>query len=295
MIACALAMGALAAPACASSAADPDQGGAVEGTADGSGVLVLRSVPSGAYVYVDGSFLGLTPITSGPLEVGPHRVWFRSMPPMAFEPEPVPERTIDVAAGDTLLVEERLGTLVRLDSDPQDAEIVKNGRVIGHTPLITRWRERDREGVRIRKDGYHAESATAERLRGGGDVVFTLRPVDAAQPAGPVTSVGSARLSLTNWMILGASAASVGLAIYYKDVADDAYAGYERSAIPADMSRLLDRADRYDGYAAIAWAAAETGLVVSAWLLTRHFLRDDVTPVLDRSRDRTGIGLQWRY
>ena len=58
-----------------------------------TGLLFVSSAPPGAYVFLDGTILGQTPLEPLTVAAGEHTVWFRSRPPGEFEPLPLPERT----------------------------------------------------------------------------------------------------------------------------------------------------------------------------------------------------------
>jgi hypothetical protein len=247
--------------------------------------------PEGVLVLVDGAVAGTTPVTIE-TTAGPHDVWFRSLPPSEFEPQPVPVRSVEVVSGDTLLVVENVGFISTITSKPPGAAIELGGKILGVTPTQVRWgRDASLE--------FHVVAPRHERaivrfadLVPGGSVHIDL-VVERDEPSVP----GERPRSTPRWLpwgVLAASGASAALAVYLKEEADEEFERYEESALPAEMTRRIDRADRLDRLSATAWIAAEVGVVVSFWLFRSEILEDRGDPVhLSVAPDRVGVVVPW--
>ncbi len=147
------------------------------------GTLALSSNPSGATAFIDGQFVGYTPLRYGTL-VGEHTVRYE------FENYEAFETTTTVQGGQverveaTLTSSERTGSLVFV-SDPPGADVFVGGEYVGTTPT---------ERVTLRPGTYQArfllgeyEEETVEVSVSGSinqEVNATLTPI--APPTGAV-------------------------------------------------------------------------------------------------------------
>jgi hypothetical protein len=129
------------------------------------GRLVVRSVPAGALVTVDGRIAGETPITVTDLSLGPHTL-------VIARPGYVP-RTERVAlsarsVSRTVTVELRPGMDVRtapfgsiyVDSRPRGARVLVDGRLVGTTPLGLPELGGGEHRVQMEMDGYLPHTTT---------------------------------------------------------------------------------------------------------------------------------------
>jgi hypothetical protein len=96
------------------------------------GTLSITSSPSGAEVYVDGSFVGFSPLRFG-TSAGIHTVELRLVGYFPFS------TTLELAGGETRRLEPLLeldnrGT-VYFESNPRGADVYVNGQYYGATPL----------------------------------------------------------------------------------------------------------------------------------------------------------------
>ncbi len=239
---------------------------------DGWGVLLVSSSPPGAYVLLDGDLIGRTPLDAVRVPTGEHRIWLRSRPLDEFEPLPIPERRFTVAAGESVFVAERLGNLVRIESEPEGAAIVSGDQQLGRTPSVLRWCEREAEAVRIRYPGYFSVELGSARLATEDLIQVRLEAIDGTRGE-PIVTEG--RDPLPSWRGWGAAALGAGftvLALQLKSEADDSYERYLASAMPSEMERHLRRADRYDRYATVSWIAAEGSFLLALWFFTENVL-----------------------
>jgi len=270
-------------------AKEPPVAATSDTVATGESWLRVTTEPSGAFVFVDGELMGPSPLMVG-VSAGEHRVWFRSLPPPEFEPQPIPIRKITVPPGDTLQVAETVGSVSYLTSEPPGASIVQGSEIIGVTPAAIRW-GRDTGEIQLLADFHLPARVSLARFVPGNTVHVALEkdPVSAVAPAPDRSSPG-----WLPWGILAASGVSAGLAVALKSVADDEFDRYERAALPGEMARRIDRANRYDRYSSVAWVAAEAGVVVGFWLLRdRLFGGADDEATLELAPDHVGVTVPW--
>lgn len=96
------------------------------------GTLDLNSTPSGAAVYVDGQFVGYTPVRYG-TGAGQHTIEFQ------LDGYETVRRAVNVGGGQTVSVSANLSPVQRtgtatFDSQPRGAEVIVDGTVVGITP-----------------------------------------------------------------------------------------------------------------------------------------------------------------
>jgi hypothetical protein len=263
-----------------------------------TGVVFATSSPPGAYVYLDGELIGRTPVAPLSIEAGSHRLWFRSRPPGDFEPLPLPEHAFSISPGETIAVAERIGRLVRIESEPGDARVMRGAVCLGTTPALLRWHADAPGMVRVVHDGYFSAELRPERLAEGGVIRIRLEPIGPLPRTTPL--VGDSDGRGERWPAWGAVALGAGctaLALHLKAEADDAYDRYAGTALPAEMDRQLRRADRLDRYAVVTWVVAEASFLAAILLFTDGALLKEsgVRPAGSFSRDGGRLGAQWRF
>lgn len=176
------------------------------------GTLDIRSQPSGARVFVDGQFVGVTPVRYGTLE-GAHEVRIEREGYETFV------TSVNLRAGQTQLVEtglapvRRTGT-VTFSSQPQGAEVLVGGRSIGRTPTATVTLDEGSYQARFVLPGYEERvvtfdvrgntnqnvSAELRALRGSLSITANVggaRVFVNGSEAGVIAS-GTGRLSIPN-------------------------------------------------------------------------------------------------
>lgn len=130
------------------------------------GTLAVSSSPRGAEVYVDGDFVGYTPVSFGD-RPGRHEVEVRLDGYQTYR------ETVNVRPGTTTQVDARLtqvrrtGT-VSFDSSPSGAEVYVDGRFIGTTPTSATTFDQGRYQARFTLPGYQ-EAFVDFTVSGGTD------------------------------------------------------------------------------------------------------------------------------
>jgi hypothetical protein len=240
-----------------------------------SGVIVARSDPPGAYVGVDTLLVGRTPLDPFSLPAGRHTIWLRSRPPDEFEPAPAAVHVVIVAAGDTIVIEENLGRLVWIESDPGEAGVVVDGEAVARTPAWIRWH--GREIVELERPGHERRDVTALLREGREALRVGLRPLDGDAARHPAVVSGlDGRPNWSAWGVVGLGVAGTVLAVHFKEKADRAYDRYLEAASTSRMESNLDEAERFDRYSTVSWVAAEAAYFAAIWLFVRDVLRSEI-------------------
>lgn len=147
-----------------------------------------------------------------------------------------------------------LSKKVFIDSTPQDAAIIKNNSLVGHTPNFIELKSSDK--LELRKGSSVTE--LSKNLLGSNSPI----PIDFEKNNKPVSFSDSPifKVLLGSAVILGATAA------YFKLQADNKYDDYLRSK---DRS-ILDQVDKLDLYSGISFGL----LQVNFGYLIYRFLTD---------------------
>jgi serine/threonine-protein kinase len=149
-----------------------------------TGRLLVRTMPAGAQVSVDGKDVGRTPATVRDLARGPHRVRVThdgyaaqerrvvvsaSRPAqsvniaLARAPVPPPARTAKAAPATSAsagAAAARLPGALEVDSRPAGAKVYLDGKLIGNTPLSLPSVAAGEHAVRLEHDGYRNWSSS---------------------------------------------------------------------------------------------------------------------------------------
>ena len=158
-----------------------------------TGSLSIGSSPSGASVYVDGTYKGVTPLIVSDLSPGSHQVRLAMTGYYDYSP------TLFVTAGETTPVSATLSQVpaaattgsLSIGSSPSGASVYVDGTYKGVTPLIVSDLSPGSHQVRLARTGYYDYTRTVSVTSGGTTPVSaTLSQVPAAATTGSL-SIGS--------------------------------------------------------------------------------------------------------
>jgi hypothetical protein len=154
--------------------------------APATGQIIVRSVPSGALVTIDGRTRGTTPETLGDLSLGVHTVQVarpgytpasRRVTLTAARPKSEISLTLRAAVGEPGA---RAGSLV-VDSRPRGARVTLDGKDVGQTPLRLPNVSVGTHSVRIELDGYRG--VTSQVVVKPGEQASSAVTLERASPS----------------------------------------------------------------------------------------------------------------
>lgn len=231
------------------------------------GTLDVRADVDSALVYIDGSFVGTTPMSVPGLTPGLHIVHVAHPDVPSWHAPSVTDTVI--VEPDTRL--ERFYALRpwrTVRSVPSGAEVLLGGSVTGTTPfLLPPEALTDQDSLTLRHPLYRTTTVPVDAA--GGEVpLITLEPLDGgghgASPM-PVEVQMPSPPSSTGLIISGIATIAFGTAsAYFKVAADRTSEEYLKTRDPA----LLHRRDQLDTSAAVSLA----GMQVSLGFLVYFFL-----------------------
>ena len=157
------------------------------------GTLAVRSSPSDAAVYVDGNFVGYTPVNFG-TRPGRHDVRVERQGYESYS-QSVVLRPGSTATIDARLQQVRRTGQVSFDSNPRRAEVYVDGRYVGTTPTGSIQLEAGSYEARFSLPGYQDTYVRFDVRSGGSQTVSTqLRGMQGSLEI--VANVGGAQVFL---------------------------------------------------------------------------------------------------
>lgn len=157
------------------------------------GTLQVRSNPQDAQVFVDGEFVGYTPVNFG-TRPGRHEVRVERSGYDDYR------ESVNVRPGRTTSVEARLSQVrrtgsVSFESEPRNAEVHVDGRFVGTTPTGSVSLEAGSYEARFRRDGYQ-DAFVSFDVRAGGSQTVNARLRSRVGRLEVQANVGGARVFL---------------------------------------------------------------------------------------------------
>jgi len=236
----------------------------------GQAILRLRTTHDSLRVFLDGTFIGRTPLTDLPIPAGCHELDVRSPQWPSFQADDF-VTTFSVAAGDTFTAVGKFPTFFRINSIPYQAQVLVNGERIGETPLMLAGQS---QGIRLRleKTGYEPweqsfascpDSAQLIRLKP--EAAWLMQQRRAA--ASSRRTIEWHRRGLFGSLLLGL--VSGAATIYYRDQGNEAYSVYLGTADPLKMEHYYSRARHYDRTAGASYAMFELSFILSGYFFLK--------------------------
>ncbi len=235
------------------------------------GYLSLQTKHKGLEVQVDGQFVGYTSDEVITLTEGTHKVTVRH-----------PDRSnwldedwfanVRIQPGDTLRVPVVFKKSYSINSRPYGASVYLEDEYIGETPIYFQLLENEVGKVRISKSGFKKKVLTVgDSEQQFFDVTLKRKPtaVDTT-----VTKKGDdlqdSNFKVYLYSAIGLAAVSGGLALYFRNEANNKFDQYQNTGDPELFETFFDDAERYDRYAAISFGVFQASFIASFYLLLKE-------------------------
>jgi hypothetical protein len=229
------------------------------------GVLSVSSVPAGAEVFLDSTFLGTAPLRVDSIPVGKYRL--RLAYPTARSWNAF-ERTeeAEISEESETYFNYSIGSIVMVNTDPPLATVFHHRQPLGVTPLYHRSGVRLSGDLMIVKEGYK-EVVLPLRPDQISYELIRLTPLDGRSSNLPeVFNSNDPRDRSDRWGAYFAGASMVGsgvLAAYWKDRANRDYDLYLRTG----DNGLRESTRRLDRHSAIALTISHLSFAILTYLL----------------------------
>ena len=128
---------------------------------EGTGILVVKTLPSGSEVFLDGEPVGVSPVTVDGVSSGVHQVEAKFEDLKALERVTV--RASQVSRTDLELVGDR-SVQLRVSTNPPDCQAFLDGQPVGTTPLILKHVSVGEHHLRLEKEEHYPRTASFETV-----------------------------------------------------------------------------------------------------------------------------------
>ncbi|MBI5021601.1 MAG: hypothetical protein HZB59_09205 [Ignavibacteriales bacterium] len=212
-------------------------------------------------IYVDSTFIGVTPIDSAIVASGTHKITAATFHSSQWN-NVVYEETIDIPLNSHVNKYIFISKPIKIFTEPFNAAVYKNDLLVGRTPMtIGEW-EKDMK-IKLTLNGYRDSTisiVTNEFL----PKIFLqqLTPPDGKSNPIFLDSDGTDKL-LPVYIAGGTAIVSGVTAAYYKIQADKFYKEYRSSK----NNQLLDRVKRFDTVSGISLAVSQVSIAILSYLL----------------------------
>jgi hypothetical protein len=235
------------------------------GTAFGARVRI-ESDPPGLAAWGNERYLGRTPLEAI-LEDGRVAVVLAAASDTLFAP-PVADTLLTIAGQESLTVRIRAARTVSIRSRPYDLPLMRDGVVIGRTPLDFPLDARRPGRLDLLTPSGRVPVPT-DTLLARGVWSWTGKPGPSEGVTGGKTST---LRKLGRYALPGLAVGFAAGATLVKDAADRSYSRYLETADPGRIDRSYDETRHRDAISTALWTAAEACVVSSiiAWILPEH-------------------------
>lgn len=226
----------------------------------------IESDPAGLAVWGNEQYLGRTPLEAI-LAEGRVALVLAVASETLFAP-PLADTVVTIEGQEDLTVRIRAARTVSVRSRPFDLPLLRNGILIGRTPLDFPLDAR-RPGRLDLLTPSGRVAVPTDSLLARGSWSWT----GAAGPSEIVTAGRSSTLRrLGRYLLPGLATGLATGATLVKHAADRSYDRYLETADPGQIDRYYDQARHRDALSTVMWTAAEACVISSiiAWILPEH-------------------------
>ncbi len=240
-------------------------------TGELAGYLKIDSDSSKIEIRLDDKTLGYTPLPIISLPPGDHQV-------AALNPNPFIwgnldwQESIKIIPGDTLIIRPDFKTLFYIQTNPFDAEVFLNSKLLGNTPLTVSINSKKNEQLLLKKDGFRDYLVNLNQVKNNylninliqNHTQLKLNEIEHYQLSRSKNHYRAATYSLWALSIL------TGLStVYLKDQADNKYQEYLVAGSLSEMNKYYNDAKRFDRYTYISLGALQGCFLLSFYFLMK--------------------------
>jgi len=207
--------------------------------------LTILSQPEQVQVRLDLVIIGTTPIHRLKISPGAHSIEALSPYDGLWNIANI-TKSFAVKSGSDTTIHIRFQRPVAINSIPYAARLIRNDLILGLTPLMIPFDDNRGKEFLLEKEGYRSFRFVLEKPK---NYLFELQPI---QPEIAVEERPSFTYSLlhtrlkSKFIFLTGTVATHWLAFYFKNVADENYDKYARTADPRLMKKYWDETRKYD-------------------------------------------------
>ncbi|MCU0644967.1 MAG: PEGA domain-containing protein [bacterium] len=234
------------------------------------GYVKIETDSAGIEILIDGKLIGMTPLPFIALQPGIHQI--AALHPQRFLWGNLDWlQTVQIAAGDSIILKPSFKILFSLQSKPFGAEIYINGEFQGTTPLTIAIESKDSSSVILKKEGYNDQFLNLNQFQTNhlqiplvrNNQLFDFKQVEENEQK---KQSHYRKLTYGMW---GLSVLTGLATVYFKDQADEKYRQYLVASSLRDMNKLFNDSRRFDQYSNISLGAVQGCFVLSFYFLIK--------------------------
>lgn len=214
--------------------------------------------------------IGYTPLPLLALEPGKHHVVVTPPDALDWLSQPWVGEVV-LTSGDTTHIEVVFQRSYTIQSEPFGADVVVQQQPVGKTPVYVTLPETEWRTVTLSLPGY-ADTTFTIGLNEQELFRIVLKP--APDLAADVLKTQSLKKSGKTRKIIytgvGLALLSGGLALYFRDKANDRFDRYKRTGNPAKFNKFYDDAKKFDRLAAVSFGVFQVSFVFSFTLFLKE-------------------------
>ncbi len=240
-------------------------------TADRVGFLKIDTDSLHVEIRLNDQSLGYTPLPILAIPAGKYQI-------TASHPNPYVwgnsdwQDSIFVVAHDTLTLRPTFKSIFTIRTNPFDAAVYLNGKLLGYTPLTIPLNSTSNQVLTIKKEGFQDQWIRLSELTNNYLQIDLLRNQSNWEIA--QTKYRQQRLlkkyyRSISYSLWGLSILTGFSTVYFKDRADDYYQRYLIAGSLQQMNRYYHDAQRFDRYTYISLAALQACFGLSFYFLLK--------------------------
>jgi hypothetical protein len=212
-------------------------------------IISILSSRENVQIRFDSVLIGYTPFENFEVSPGEHIL-------EAFSPYDGLWNTNNIVhifkinAGVDTTIKIKFPKSVKINSIPYHAKLIFNNTLVGLTPLVIPFEDNKGKNFSLEKEGYKSFRFFLEKPE---SKLITLESIDFYKQESNTFSHNLIHRRLkTKFLFLSGTVITHWLAFYLKNVADNNFDKYEKTADPTLMDRYWNNTQRYDRYSDIS-------------------------------------------
>ena len=234
-------------------------------------VITINADQLGYYLFLDGKFIGESPIANKTIEPGSHsllayRHFYPAWGVIPWHYEFVVEPSEKISLHIPKI------RFYAIKSKPFAAEVYLNNTLLGTTPLYINLEADATNNLLVKKSGYKDYSLQLDFQKLPTIDVVLVPEAESEKKTQQIYSKKINNLKtkrVISWICLGTTLISGAAALHFKHEANENYDRYLRSGNPNQMNEYFDNSIRYDNYATFAFGSFQVNFVLWAYFFFR--------------------------
>jgi len=237
------------------------------------GYLKIDYDSTGIEIQLNNKTLGLTPLPIIMLTPGTYKIFARHPKPYLWGTFDWQD-SIKIVSDDTLIIQPQFVKILFIKTDPFDADVFLNNKLMGQSPLSISFYSVDSSQLLVKKNGYEnygidLNQVTSDYL----NIILTenqrkLGLKDFQLLSQKKSKHRYKKLAYSFW---GLSILTGLSTVYLKDQADEKYQQYRVAGSLKDMNKYYQDAKRLDRYTYVSMGILQGCFILASYFLMKSY------------------------